>query len=60
MAKQAATKRAQQQHKSLYQLQATGSAVWRDMRRTNRAIYAHVAAVYFWWRQRRKTANRQR
>ena len=51
MAKQAATKRAQQLHKSLYQLQATGSAVWRDMRRTNRAFYAHVAAVYFWWRQ---------
>jgi len=51
MAKQTATKRAQQLHKSLYQLQASGSAVWRDMRRSNRAFYAHVAEVYFWWRQ---------
>jgi hypothetical protein len=50
MAKQAATKRAQQLHKSLYVLQATGSAVWRDMRRTNRNFYAHVAEVYLWWR----------
>jgi hypothetical protein len=50
MAEQAANKQAQQLNKSLYQLQATGSAVWRDMRRTNRAFYAHVAAVYFWWR----------
>lgn len=51
MAKQAVNERVQQLHKSLYQLQASGSAVWRDMRRTNRAFYAHVAAVYFWWRQ---------
>jgi hypothetical protein len=50
MAKPAAPARTQQLHKSLYQLQATGSAVWRDMRRTNRAFYAHVAEVYFWWR----------
>jgi hypothetical protein len=51
MAKQSATKRAQQLHKALYPLQASGSAVWRDMRRSNRAFYAHVANVYFWWRQ---------
>jgi hypothetical protein len=31
MARQAATKQAQQLHKSLYQLQASGSAMWRDM-----------------------------
>ena len=51
MAKPAAPAKTQQLHKSLYLLQASGSAVWRDMRRTNRAFYAHVAAVYFWWRQ---------
>ncbi len=50
MAKPAARARAQQLHESLYQLQAIVSAVWRDMGRTNRAFYAHVAAVYFWWR----------
>jgi hypothetical protein len=38
-------------HKHLHLLQASGSAIWRDMRRTNRAFYAHVAEVYFWWRQ---------
>ncbi len=46
-----ATVRTQQLHKSLYLLQASGTAVWRDMRRSNRAFYAHVADVYFWWRQ---------
>ena len=38
-------------HKQLHLLQASGSAIWRDMRRSNRAFYAHVAEVYFWWRQ---------
>jgi hypothetical protein len=51
MAKPAAPARAQQLHRTLYLLQAKGSAVWRDMRRTNRAFYAHVAIVYFWWCQ---------
>jgi hypothetical protein len=51
MARQAATKRTQQLHKSLYLLQASGAVVWRDMRRTNSAFYAHVAEVYFWWRR---------
>jgi hypothetical protein len=51
MAKQASPARTKPLHKTLYQLQATGSAVWRDMRRSNRAFYAHVAEVYFWWRQ---------
>jgi hypothetical protein len=37
-------------HKQLHLLQASGSAIGRDMRRSNRAFYAHVAAVYFWWR----------
>ena len=46
-----ASARTQQLHRTLYLLQATGSAVWRDMRRTNRAFYAHVADVYFWWCQ---------
>ena len=51
MAKQAAPARTQQLHKTLYLLQASGTAVWRDMRRSNRAFYAHVADVYIWWRQ---------
>jgi hypothetical protein len=50
MARQAATKRAQQLHKSLYLLQADGAVVWRDMCRTNRAFYAYIAKLYFWWR----------
>ncbi len=37
-------------HKQLYQLQTSGAVVWRDVRRSNRAFYAHVAAVYYWWR----------
>jgi hypothetical protein len=51
MAKPTAPARTQQLHKSLYLLQASGTAVWRDMRRSNRAFYAHVADVYFWWFQ---------
>jgi hypothetical protein len=38
-------------HKRVHLLQASGSAIERDMRRTNRAFYAHVAEVYFWWLQ---------
>ena len=41
---------AQRLSKDLYQLQASGAVVWRDFRRSNRAFYAHVAEVYFWWR----------
>ena len=41
---------AQRLHKQLYQLQTSGAVVWRDVRRSNRAFYAHVAEVYFWWR----------
>jgi len=38
---------AQHLHKQLYQLQASGAVVWRDVRRSNRAFYAHVDMVAF-------------
>jgi hypothetical protein len=38
---------SQRLQKQLYQLQASGAVVWRDVRRSNRAYYAHVAMLAF-------------
>ena len=49
MATKQPSAKARQLHKQLHLLQANGSAVWRDMRQSNQAFYAHIAEVYYWW-----------
>ena len=47
MAPKQLSAKTRRRHKQLHLLQASGSAIWRDMRRTNRAFYSHVDMVAF-------------
>ncbi len=49
MAKRSASRKTQKLHKELYQLQASGTVVWANFRKSNKDFYLHIAEIYFWW-----------
>ncbi len=51
MAKRSASRKIQKLHKELHQLQANGTVVWANFRKSNKDFYRHIAEVYFWWIQ---------